>query len=106
MYSVCVYLCVCICVRVCPFVCFQDLSSAMKEVEELTAQLCKQKQQSQQTAQELEQLRKVYTHTHTFFFSITHSSSETSVSEDLSSQATGDGQPAAMAASHKERGQL
>ena len=37
----------------------------MKEVEELTAQLCKQQQQSQQTAQELEQLRKVHTHTHT-----------------------------------------
>ncbi|XP_067372136.1 GRIP and coiled-coil domain-containing protein 2 isoform X2 [Channa argus] len=36
----------------------QDLSSAMKEVEELTAQLRKQQQQSQQTAQELEQLRK------------------------------------------------
>lgn len=54
---------------VCVCVCFQDLSSAMKEVEELTAQLCKQQQQSQQTAQELEQLRKV--HTHTLFFSIT-----------------------------------
>uniref|UniRef100_A0A4W6FIA4 GRIP and coiled-coil domain containing 2 n=1 Tax=Lates calcarifer TaxID=8187 RepID=A0A4W6FIA4_LATCA len=36
----------------------KDLSSAMKEVEELTAQLRKQQQQSQQTAQELEQLRK------------------------------------------------
>lgn len=48
----------CVCV-------FQDLSSAMKEVEELTAQLHKQQQQSQQTAQELEQLRKVHTHTHT-----------------------------------------
>ncbi|XP_034740496.1 GRIP and coiled-coil domain-containing protein 2 [Etheostoma cragini] len=36
----------------------KDLSSATKEVEELTAQLRKQKQQSQQTAQELEQLRK------------------------------------------------
>uniref|UniRef100_A0A3Q0QT64 GRIP and coiled-coil domain containing 2 n=1 Tax=Amphilophus citrinellus TaxID=61819 RepID=A0A3Q0QT64_AMPCI len=36
----------------------KDLSSAMKEVEELTAQLQKQQQQSQQTAQELEQLRK------------------------------------------------
>ncbi|MED6244985.1 hypothetical protein ATANTOWER_029011, partial [Ataeniobius toweri] len=36
----------------------KDLSSATKEVEELTAQLCKQQQQSQQTAQELEQLRK------------------------------------------------
>lgn len=75
----------------------------MKEVEELTAQLCKQQQQSQQTAQELEQLRKVHTH---FFFPITHSSSDTSVSEELSSQATGDGQPAATAASHIERGQL
>lgn len=71
----------------------------MKEVEELTAQLHKQQQQSQQTAQELEQLRKVHTHT--------HSSSDTSVSEGLSSQATtGDGQPAAMAAAHKEREQL
>lgn len=48
------------CVFVCLF--FQDLSSAMKEVEELTAQLRKQQQQSQQTAQELEQLRKVHTH--------------------------------------------
>lgn len=55
---------------VCVFVCFQDLSSAMKEVEELTAQLCKQQQQSQQTAQELEQLRKVHTHT-SFFLSHT-----------------------------------
>ncbi|XP_060944336.1 GRIP and coiled-coil domain-containing protein 2 isoform X2 [Limanda limanda] len=36
----------------------KDLSSAVKEVEELTAQLHKQQQQSQQTAQELEQLRK------------------------------------------------
>lgn len=36
----------------------KDLSSAMKEVEGLTAQLRKQQQQSQQTAQELEQLRK------------------------------------------------
>ncbi|KAM3862243.1 GRIP and coiled-coil domain-containing protein 2 [Diretmus argenteus] len=36
----------------------KDLSSAMKEAEELTAQLRKQQQQSQQTAQELEQLRK------------------------------------------------
>ncbi|XP_041662723.1 GRIP and coiled-coil domain-containing protein 2 [Cheilinus undulatus] len=36
----------------------KDLSSATKEVEELTAQLRKQQQQSQQTAQELEQLRK------------------------------------------------
>ncbi|KAF7670357.1 hypothetical protein LDENG_00252290 [Lucifuga dentata] len=36
----------------------KDLASATKEVEELTAQLCKQQQQSQQTAQELEQLRK------------------------------------------------
>ncbi|CAG5865447.1 unnamed protein product [Menidia menidia] len=36
----------------------KDLSSAMKEVEELTAQLRKQQQQSQQTAQELDQLRK------------------------------------------------
>ncbi|KAM7380708.1 hypothetical protein PAMP_003985 [Pampus punctatissimus] len=36
----------------------KELSSAMKEVEELTAQLRKQQQQSQQTAQELEQLRK------------------------------------------------
>ncbi|XP_035507459.1 GRIP and coiled-coil domain-containing protein 2 isoform X1 [Scophthalmus maximus] len=36
----------------------KDLSSANKEVEELTAQLHKQQQQSQQTAQELEQLRK------------------------------------------------
>nr|XP_057938476.1 GRIP and coiled-coil domain-containing protein 2 isoform X2 [Doryrhamphus excisus] len=36
----------------------KDLSSAMKEVEELTAQLSKQQQQSQQTAQELEHLRK------------------------------------------------
>lgn len=36
----------------------KDLSSAVKEVEELTAQLRKQQQQSQQTAQELEQLRK------------------------------------------------
>lgn len=76
----------------------------MKEVEELTAQLCKQQQQSQQTAQELEQLRKV--HTHTLFFFLSHSSSDTSVSEELFSQATGDGQPAATAASHKERGQL
>lgn len=67
------------CVFVCLF--FQDLSSAVKEVEELTAQLRKQQQQSQQTAQELEQLRKVQTHT--------HCSSDTSVSEGLSSQATG-----------------
>uniref|UniRef100_A0A8C4DGR9 GRIP and coiled-coil domain containing 2 n=1 Tax=Dicentrarchus labrax TaxID=13489 RepID=A0A8C4DGR9_DICLA len=36
----------------------KDLSTAMKEVEELTAQLRRQQQQSQQTAQELEQLRK------------------------------------------------
>ncbi|XP_054642655.1 GRIP and coiled-coil domain-containing protein 2 [Dunckerocampus dactyliophorus] len=36
----------------------KDLSLAMKEVEELTAQLSKQQQQSQQTAQELEHLRK------------------------------------------------
>lgn len=36
----------------------KDLSSATKEVEELTAQLRKQQQQSQQTAQELGQLRK------------------------------------------------
>ncbi|KAM9343606.1 GRIP and coiled-coil domain-containing protein 2 isoform 1-T1 [Pholidichthys leucotaenia] len=36
----------------------KDLSSAMKEVDELTAKLRKQQQQSQQTAQELEQLRK------------------------------------------------
>uniref|UniRef100_A0A1A8PW86 GRIP and coiled-coil domain containing 2 n=2 Tax=Nothobranchius rachovii TaxID=451742 RepID=A0A1A8PW86_9TELE len=36
----------------------KDLSSATKEVEELTAQLRKQQQQSQQAAQELEQLRK------------------------------------------------
>uniref|UniRef100_A0A3Q3WF18 GRIP domain-containing protein n=1 Tax=Mola mola TaxID=94237 RepID=A0A3Q3WF18_MOLML len=36
----------------------KDLSSAMREIEELTAQLRKQQQQSQQTAQELEQLRK------------------------------------------------
>ncbi|KAM4561449.1 GRIP and coiled-coil domain-containing protein 2 isoform 1-T1 [Fundulus diaphanus] len=36
----------------------KDLSSATKEVEELTAQLHKQQQQSQQTAQELDQLRK------------------------------------------------
>ncbi|XP_019945576.2 GRIP and coiled-coil domain-containing protein 2 isoform X1 [Paralichthys olivaceus] len=36
----------------------KDLSSAVKEVEELTAQLHKLQQQSQQTAQELEQLRK------------------------------------------------
>ncbi|KAG7474879.1 GRIP and coiled-coil domain-containing protein 2 [Solea senegalensis] len=36
----------------------KDLSSAVKEVEELTAQLHKQQQQSQQTAQQLEQLRK------------------------------------------------
>ncbi|CAJ1079915.1 GRIP and coiled-coil domain-containing protein 2 [Xyrichtys novacula] len=36
----------------------KDLSSATKEVEELTAQLRKQQQQSQQTAQELELLRK------------------------------------------------
>lgn len=57
------FLCVCVCVfvRVCSF---QDLSSAMKEVEELTAQLHKQQQQSQQTAQELEQLRKVHTQSH------------------------------------------
>lgn len=54
---------------------FQDLSSAMKEVEELAAQLRKQQQQSQQTAQELEQLRKVH-------------SSDTGVSEGLTSQAT------------------
>lgn len=37
----------------------------MKEVEELTAQLRKQQQQSQQTAQELGQLRKVHTLRHT-----------------------------------------
>ncbi|XP_044221228.1 GRIP and coiled-coil domain-containing protein 2 [Thunnus albacares] len=36
----------------------KELSSATTEVEELTAQLRKQQQQSQQTAQELEQLRK------------------------------------------------
>ncbi|XP_068185437.1 GRIP and coiled-coil domain-containing protein 2 [Antennarius striatus] len=36
----------------------KELSSAMKEVEELTAQLHKQQQQHQQTVQELEQLRK------------------------------------------------
>ncbi|KAK9537435.1 hypothetical protein VZT92_005053 [Zoarces viviparus] len=36
----------------------KDLSSATKEVEELSAQLRKQQQKSQQTAQELEQLRK------------------------------------------------
>ncbi|KAM9850897.1 GRIP and coiled-coil domain-containing protein 2 [Aulostomus maculatus] len=36
----------------------KELSSTMKDVEELTAQLRKQQQQSQQTAQELEQLRK------------------------------------------------
>ncbi|KAM6970505.1 uncharacterized protein gcc2 [Aplochiton taeniatus] len=36
----------------------KELSSAVKEVEELTAQLRKHKHQSQQTAQELEQLRK------------------------------------------------
>lgn len=52
------------------FVCSQDLSSAMKEVEELTAQLRKQQQQSQQTAQELEQLRKV--HTHSLTLSLSH----------------------------------
>ncbi len=59
------------------FVCLtlQDLSSAMKEVEELTAQLRKQQQQSQQTAQELELLRKVHTHTHTH----THTASLTLV---------------------------
>lgn len=61
----------------------QELSSATTEVEELTAQLRKQQQQSQQTAQELEQLRKVHTFTHTNSFS------GTSVSEGLSSQATG-----------------
>lgn len=55
------------CVFVCMFVSLtlQELSSAMKEVEELTAQLRKQQQQSQQTAQELEQLRKVHTLRHT-----------------------------------------
>lgn len=59
----------------------------MKEVEELTAQLRKQQQQSQQTVQELEQLRKVHivTNTHTQ----TRSFSNTTVSEGLSSQATG-----------------
>ncbi|KAK7904916.1 hypothetical protein WMY93_017523 [Mugilogobius chulae] len=36
----------------------KELSSASKEVEDLTAELHKQQQQSQQTAQELEQLRK------------------------------------------------
>ncbi|XP_041739294.1 GRIP and coiled-coil domain-containing protein 2 [Coregonus clupeaformis] len=36
----------------------KELSSLQKEVEELTAQLRRQKQQSQQTTQELEQLRK------------------------------------------------
>ncbi|XP_064832618.1 GRIP and coiled-coil domain-containing protein 2-like isoform X2 [Oncorhynchus masou masou] len=36
----------------------KELSSLQKEVEELTAQLRRQKQQSQQTARELEQLRK------------------------------------------------
>ena len=36
----------------------QDHLSAVKEVEELQGQLRKQKQQLQQTAQELEQLRK------------------------------------------------
>ncbi|XP_062313037.1 GRIP and coiled-coil domain-containing protein 2 isoform X1 [Osmerus eperlanus] len=36
----------------------KDVSAALKEVEELTAQLRKLNQQSQQTAQELEQLRK------------------------------------------------
>ncbi|KAM4608298.1 GRIP and coiled-coil domain-containing protein 2 [Polymixia lowei] len=36
----------------------KELSSAVKEAEELTAKLHKQQQQSQQTAQELDQLRK------------------------------------------------
>lgn len=41
------------------FFCFpQDHLCAVKEMEELQSQLHKQKQQLQQTAQELEQLRK------------------------------------------------
>ncbi|XP_056145242.1 GRIP and coiled-coil domain-containing protein 2 [Lampris incognitus] len=36
----------------------KELSTAMNRVEELTIQLCKQEQQSQNTAQELDQLRK------------------------------------------------
>lgn len=70
----------------------QDLSSAMKEVEELTAQLRKQQQQSQQTAQELEQLRKVHTEAHTLTQLLRHKCLRGPVQ---SSNWTGDGQPAA-----------
>lgn len=73
----------------------QDLSSAMKEVEELTAQLRKQQQQSQQTAQELEQLRKVHTQAQTLTQLLRHKCLRGPVH---SSDWTGDGQPAAPAA--------
>lgn len=69
----------------------------MKEAEELTAQLHKQQQQSQQTAQELEQLRKVHTHTN---------ASQTLArlrGPIQSSDWAGDGRPAATAAPDGEK---
>lgn len=52
----------------------QDLAAATKEVEELTAKLRKQQEQSQQTAQELEQLRKVCAHKSLSGWSVCHRS--------------------------------